>query len=362
MLLETHSSLAEFPNPAIKLTGNCLRGFTLNDDLNLELATDNLEMSGTMQLNGHSLGIEATSGGFTISGGSIDFAGHDLRINGNVISSGSIALNGGKLTINGDMTYSNGTVDLSGGTLNITGTLYQQSGTMNINSGKLNIGGSYYMAGPGSNYTTKVYKTADVYLLMQHERDEVRVGGNFVTATTRSHYGDLTNGTLYIGGDFQEAAVSWNGRGFYASSNHKTVLNGSGMQSAVFKNNDSRFATLILKQPIEMYVFSPEPCWTTLILPEFGEPSFTLPAALKKIDTSAFEGIKATIVYIPDSCTTIGAYAFRNAAVTQIRIPANCTIAHSAFDGCESVQIFGTSGSPAEAFCNRHDNCVFIPE
>lgn len=94
----------------------------------------------------------------------------------------------------------------------------------------------------------------------------------------------------------------------------------------------------------------------------FGEPDFILPSALTVIDESAFESISAKIVYIPDSCIKIGAFAFRNSAVEQIRIPTGCTIDDTAFYGCESVQIFGTSGSAAETFCNSHNNCTFIAE
>ena len=94
----------------------------------------------------------------------------------------------------------------------------------------------------------------------------------------------------------------------------------------------------------------------------FGEPDFILPAALTRIEESAFENTAARIVYIPDACSSIGEYAFRNSAVVQIRIPVGCSIADTAFDGCEAVQIFGTAGSGAETFCNSHDNCTFIAE
>jgi len=94
----------------------------------------------------------------------------------------------------------------------------------------------------------------------------------------------------------------------------------------------------------------------------FNEPDFTLPAELTSIGRSAFEGATAKVVYIPDTCTNIGAHAFRNSAVTQIRIPENCSIADTAFDGCKDVQIFGTAGSAAEAFCGTHNNCTFITE
>ena len=105
-----------------------------------------------------------------------------------------------------------------------------------------------------------------------------------------------------------------------------------------------------------------QPVFRVFEAPVFGDPDFTLPASLTRIEESAFENIAARIVYIPDTCSSIGAFAFRNAAVVQIRIPVGCSIADTAFDGCEAVQIFGTAGSAAETFCNSHDNCTFIAE
>ena len=92
------------------------------------------------------------------------------------------------------------------------------------------------------------------------------------------------------------------------------------------------------------------------------EPDFILPSDLTEIGEFAFEGTSAKTIYVPDKCVSIGNYAFRNAAVTQIRIPAGCTIAETAFDGCHSVKIFGTTGSSAEAYCGRHENCTFVSE
>ena len=94
----------------------------------------------------------------------------------------------------------------------------------------------------------------------------------------------------------------------------------------------------------------------------FGDPDFILPASLARIEESAFEDIMATIIYVPDSCVSIDDYAFRNTAIVQIRIPEGCNVADTAFDGCEEVLVFGIPGSPAEVFCDTHDNCEFIPE
>ena len=57
--------------------------------------------------------------------------------------------------------------------------------------------------------------------------------------------------------------------------------------------------------------------------PVFGTATFVMPAALTAIEANAFEGIAASIVDVPDSCTSIGDYAFQNCEhLTQIRIPA----------------------------------------
>ena len=95
----------------------------------------------------------------------------------------------------------------------------------------------------------------------------------------------------------------------------------------------------------------------------FGTPDFTLPSRLTRIENSAFEGITAKVVYVPDRCRTIGAYAFRNCkSLTQIRIPQECTIGEGAFDGCGTVCVYGVAGSPAESYCAdpKHNNCVFV--
>lgn len=95
----------------------------------------------------------------------------------------------------------------------------------------------------------------------------------------------------------------------------------------------------------------------------YGEPDFILPSDIKTIKESAFENSKMTIAYIPDGCQTISAYAFKNCKqLTQIRIPAGCTIADTAFYGCNEIYIFGKTGSSAETFCSSHDNCVFMEE
>ena len=84
-------------------------------------------------------------------------------------------------------------------------------------------------------------------------------------------------------------------------------------------------------------------------------PDFVLPSALKTIDEKAFKGVRATVVYIPDGVTSIGANAFANCtSLTQVRIPNGCTIDRTAFSGCwAELTIFGTPGSDAQALAQE---------
>ncbi len=97
--------------------------------------------------------------------------------------------------------------------------------------------------------------------------------------------------------------------------------------------------------------------------PVFGDPDFILPSSLTVIDESAFEGIAASVIYVPDTCINIEKWAFRNCPnLTHIRIPADCVIGTDAFDGCTDVLIFGTKGSAAEVYASSHANCTFVAE
>ena len=100
---------------------------------------------------------------------------------------------------------------------------------------------------------------------------------------------------------------------------------------------------------------------TWRVFPDFGTPTFVLPAGTTGIGEEAFSGITAGVVDIPDTCLSIGDRAFRGCTgLTQIRIPADCALGQDVFDGCARVLVFGYAGSPAETYCLQHDNCVFI--
>ena len=91
------------------------------------------------------------------------------------------------------------------------------------------------------------------------------------------------------------------------------------------------------------------------------ESDFVLPTDLTEIEEEAFEGIDAGFVYVPDNCEKIGAHAFRDSNIRQIRIPADCEIGDDILAGCEDVMVFGTAGSEAEQYARDHGN-RFIEE
>ena len=93
-----------------------------------------------------------------------------------------------------------------------------------------------------------------------------------------------------------------------------------------------------------------------------GTPDFTLPTGIAAIDDEAFEGAAMSVVFIPDGCSGIGDYAFRDCVrLEEIRIPASVTdIGKDIFSGCGVVYVYGAKDSAAEAYCADSPNCVFI--
>ncbi len=99
-----------------------------------------------------------------------------------------------------------------------------------------------------------------------------------------------------------------------------------------------------------------------LSLPAFGTPDFTLPAALKTIEESAFEGM--TLMHIVDagSVTSIGKWAFKDTGLTQIKLPQNCSIDADAFTGCGTVYVFAPAGGTTESWRQNRSGIVFVAE
>ena len=103
-----------------------------------------------------------------------------------------------------------------------------------------------------------------------------------------------------------------------------------------------------------------EAAFRKLSLPAFGDPDFTMPAALKTIEESAFEGMPLLHVVDAGSVTAIGQGAFKDSGLQQIRLPKDCAIDADAFAGCGTVYVFAPAGGTTEAFCAGHDGVTFV--
>ena len=332
-----------FENRDICLGGTCLRGFTLNEDLNLKLATRSLELRGCVDLNGHKLNLSPIEGTLTLTGGRYYENG--------------LILNGEPVTINGDLVLRT-VLWLNGSEVTVQGSVLQsQESAMYIGAGKLTAAGDYIIAnipeGESQVYDQAYYSVMN----MEDAAGEIHVGGDFINAGGPD---SLRKGTVYIAGDFYDYYGSYS-----AHDNHCTVFNGTGMQTIAFENRRGQFNTVVLDQPLEQYGLPEEIRWQKLVLscpPTFGSPTFVIPEHTVEIGESVFEGISASVVSVPSGCERIGDYAFRNSALTRIRLPGSCEIQLTAFDGCGLVLVYSSSGSTAESVCEQLPNCVFIPE
>ena len=100
--------------------------------------------------------------------------------------------------------------------------------------------------------------------------------------------------------------------------------------------------------------------------PTLKKYDFVFPNSMITIEASAFERIDASSVYIPDSCTSIGAHAFKDNNILQLRLPRDCAIDSTSFDDCTLYAIVapagGISQTWAEEYISTHSDCTFYVE
>lgn len=87
---------------------------------------------------------------------------------------------------------------------------------------------------------------------------------------------------------------------------------------------------------------------------------FILPENTLTVGESAFEGIDASCVYVPDGCQCIEDLAFSSCGnLKAVRLPASCaSFSGNPFQGCGSVMIFCSDGSWLSEFC-ANNGCEF---
>ena len=88
----------------------------------------------------------------------------------------------------------------------------------------------------------------------------------------------------------------------------------------------------------------------------------TPPAGLTTIEESAFEGVAARTVRLPEGVTSIGSRAFADCPnLRHIYIPGSVTkISGDAFDGISELYLYGSRGSAANDYAKDHPDATFI--
>ena len=161
------------------------------------------------------------------------------------------------LVIDGQLTLTGGSLDLAGHRLTIRGSFLQPGGRVSLKGGRLYVMGDYRLQGGFGGDLDMIYPG-----------DYVRVDGELVTEGQLM----LGGGVLEVKGNFTQL------EGYFSTIlafNHKTLLSGPGVQtvSLAYPPTDdvilhrSRFATLVITKPLATgYTFlSPTPCWDSLI-------------------------------------------------------------------------------------------------
>ena len=139
--------------------------------------------------------------------------------------------------IDGDLNLSRGTLDLNGHKLTVTGNLVQSGGNVLVNGGELDVQGDYCVqALNGGNYTT-----SPGTLTMKNDSDTVRIGGDFIMQSTRSHSELLSAGTMEIAGNLTQLSGGAYDN-FCTTGTHTVVLNGSEKQTVSIANSNKNYS------------------------------------------------------------------------------------------------------------------------
>ena len=132
--------------------------------------------------------------------------------------------------IDGDLTLLCDELDLNGHKLTVSGNLTQLGGTINVNGGTLDIKGNYRIQTPSQTESGLEYNPSSGILKMNNKDDKVYIRGDFFNSGINSSEDCLTDGTMYVSGDFTNEIVM-DSNNFMATDNHTVVFNGDTKQN-----------------------------------------------------------------------------------------------------------------------------------
>ena len=184
-------------------------------------------------------------------------------------------LNGYLLNVNGNLTVNN-SIDVAGGDIVVEGDLYNY-GSISLNGGYLTVNGNYNAYKSTTNKDGTITYSNGGYLYMNNAVDKVTVNGDFNTCADYYYYHDscLKLGTIEIKGDLNDY-YNTNSK-YYGLSSYGTkfIFSGTGRQiitaldgklvlnTAEFVNKDVQIACsteIDVDVPVKVHDYSNE--WT----------------------------------------------------------------------------------------------------
>lgn len=146
------------------------------------------------------------------------------------------------MVIEGNLVILNEELNLNGYNLIIKGNLIQEGGVVNINGGSLTVEESYRIQ---SRTGENTFGISSGKFVMTNEKDYVLIKEDFITSSTLSHNGLLTEGTLEVKGNFLQNNSNVYDN-FIATENHKTILSGDKLQTVQMQSSSSCFNHLTI--------------------------------------------------------------------------------------------------------------------
>ena len=179
--------------------------------------------------------------------GSFDINGHTVNVDGNMMQQEQPLKN----AVNGN----NLGVRLSGGKLNVSGNYVVYSSDLSLGGGTMTVGKDFLMGIKST--TTGKYSPVTASLTMNNSKDVLIVAGSYADYSNKYndakntsvvHSTKLSNGKLYVGGDFTCGSSDT-----VFSSPHTTILNGTGDVQKITMANGKKFYNLELTRVNSYY-------------------------------------------------------------------------------------------------------------
>ncbi len=150
------------------------------------------------------------------------------------------------IEIDGNLYLNNYSLSLDRNTLVVGANLIIGGGDLYVNSGNLIVKKDLREQKENINADGTVSYSAanDAFLVMTDENGSAEVYGDYYANNNSSGKGELTAGTLKIGGNLTQIGQQDN---FRATGTHKTIFNGANTQKVSFDSTMSGFAEVVLE-------------------------------------------------------------------------------------------------------------------